>query len=204
MASPARRARRSSQEIRTLLVGAALECFAEHGYHGATTREIARRADVDEALLFRAFASKRKLYEVAVVHPFDAFVARYTERWLDTPAPTGTPEEVLRQFVEELYDLVCEHRALFEAMTGGDHLLAGVQPALGRLEDMGRRIARTYDLDFDAHVAVRVAATTVVAVAMVGDDLFAPDVPRERILDEVVRMLVGATVYRPPGERGRK
>jgi hypothetical protein len=36
---------------------------------------------------------------------------------------------------------------------------------------------------------------------MVGDDLFGPDVRRERILDEVVRMLVGATVYRPPGER---
>ena len=83
-------------------------------------------------------------------------------------------------------------------MAGGDHLLRGVQGALDRLEDVGRLIARTYELDFDAHVAVRVAATTVVAVAMVADDLFAPEVERRRILDEVVRMLVGATVYRPP------
>ena len=194
--SPARRARRSSEEIRTLLIGAALACFAEQGYNGATTKEIARRADVDEAVLFRAFGSKRKLFEAAVVHPFDAFIARYTRRWGDAAAPVGTPGEVLRQFVEELYDLVRDHRALFAAMAGGDHLLRGVQPALDRLEDVGRLIARTYDLDFDAHIAVRVAATTVVAVAMVADDLFAPDVERQRILDEVVRMLVGATVYR--------
>jgi AcrR family transcriptional regulator len=200
--SSARRTRRSSEEVRALLVAAALECFAERGYTGATTKEIARRADVDEAVLFRTFPSKRSLYEAAVVHPFDAFIARYTERWVDAPAPIGTPQEVLRQFVEELYDIVREHRALFAAMAGGDHLLEGVQPALDRLEEMGKLIARTYDLDFDAHVAVRVAATTVVAVAMTGDQLFAPGVGRQRILDEVVRMLTGATVYRPES-RGR-
>jgi AcrR family transcriptional regulator len=193
--SPTRRARRSSSEIRERLVAAALHCFAERGFSGATTREIARRADVDEAVLFRTFGSKRALFDGAVVEPFAAFVERYTERWVDSEAAVGTPEQVLRQFVEELYDLVREHRALFAAMAGGDHLLAGAQPALDRLEHMGRVIADTYGLAFDSHVAVRVAATTVVSVAMIADDLFDPAVGRQRVVDEVVRMLVGATVY---------
>ena len=36
--------------------------FARRGYRGATTREIAERAGINEALLFRHFPSKEKLY----------------------------------------------------------------------------------------------------------------------------------------------
>ena len=53
------------------LLEAALELFSERGYAGATTREIAQRADTNEALLFRHFTSKAQLFERVHVGPED-------------------------------------------------------------------------------------------------------------------------------------
>jgi AcrR family transcriptional regulator len=50
----------------TRILQAALELFSERGYAGATTREIARRADIAEVTLFRHFPSKEKLFEAVV------------------------------------------------------------------------------------------------------------------------------------------
>lgn len=44
------------------IVGAAVTLFARHGYHGTSTREIARKAGVSENTLFRHFASKEDLF----------------------------------------------------------------------------------------------------------------------------------------------
>jgi AcrR family transcriptional regulator len=192
-----RRRRRSSAEIRRLMLAAARECFAQEGYAGATTKEIARRADVAEALLFRTFTSKEKLFEAAVLQPFDDFLAAYTDRWMAREAPLGTAEEVLRQFVEELYDLALEHGQLFRAMSQADLLRAGAPPAFDRLEAMGEAIKQANDAQFDAHVAVRIAAVSVIATAHFGDALFPGTTGRQRIVDELVRMLVGATLYVP-------
>lgn len=54
--------RLSAPDRRRKLLTAALELFSRQGYQGTTTREIARRAGVSEALLFRHFASKEDLY----------------------------------------------------------------------------------------------------------------------------------------------
>jgi AcrR family transcriptional regulator len=200
MAPPARRTRRSSEEVRARLLTAARECFAEGGYAGTTTKEIARRSGVAEALIFRAFGSKEQLFEQAVLEPFDAFLAAYVDRWMDRPAPGGAPEEVLRQFVEELYAIVREHRELFRAIGPGDLMRSGARPAFDRLERMGEVIAARTGVPFDAHVAVRVAAATVVSTALFEEALFDPTVTRPRIVDEVVRMLVGATLHAPAAE----
>ncbi|WP_375473340.1 TetR/AcrR family transcriptional regulator [uncultured Nostoc sp.] len=52
---------RSSTLTRTRLIEAALQVFANLGVQGATTREIARVAGVNEVTLFRHFASKEQL-----------------------------------------------------------------------------------------------------------------------------------------------
>jgi AcrR family transcriptional regulator len=53
------------------LLQAAAECFAEGGFHGATTKEISARAGCTEGSLFRLFGSKEKLFEAAVLHVFN-------------------------------------------------------------------------------------------------------------------------------------
>ncbi|MEH2288106.1 TetR/AcrR family transcriptional regulator [Nostoc sp.] len=52
---------RSSTLTRTRLIEAALQVFASLGVQGATTREIARVAGVNEVTLFRHFVSKEQL-----------------------------------------------------------------------------------------------------------------------------------------------
>ena len=52
---------RSGAEARNRLERAALELYAEHGYNGTTTAEIAARAGVTERTFFRHFADKREV-----------------------------------------------------------------------------------------------------------------------------------------------
>jgi AcrR family transcriptional regulator len=54
--------RLSSVERREAIVEAVKGVFAEKGFDGATTRELARAAEVSEALLYRHFPSKKSLY----------------------------------------------------------------------------------------------------------------------------------------------
>jgi hypothetical protein len=55
---PKRRARRTSDEIRTRLLDAARELFAEKGYEATTTRDICARSGVAQTQLFHNFGGK--------------------------------------------------------------------------------------------------------------------------------------------------
>src|SRR5687767_13652560 len=146
VASTTRRPRRSSAEVRSRILSAAVALFAERGYKDATTREIAGRAEVAEQVLFRIYPTKQALFDAAVLEPFDEFLSEYTGRWLTAPTPGGNPEEVLQQFVEELHDLVRENRQLVAALASSGSLTARTQPALAKLEKMGTVIAETHGL----------------------------------------------------------
>lgn len=54
--------RLSAQDRRHQIMDVATGLFARQGFEGTTTRQIAERAGVNEALLFRHFPSKEKLY----------------------------------------------------------------------------------------------------------------------------------------------
>lgn len=50
------------------LFNAAVHLFAERGYEATTTQEIAIRADVNEATLFRRYGNKANLIKTALTH----------------------------------------------------------------------------------------------------------------------------------------
>ena len=52
--------------LREQILRAATELYAESGFRGATTRQIARRAGVNEVTLFRQFGSKTALLHEAI------------------------------------------------------------------------------------------------------------------------------------------
>jgi len=54
---------------------AALEVIAQQGYAGASTREIADAAGINEVTLFRRFGNKQKLLSAAVEQEAENFVA---------------------------------------------------------------------------------------------------------------------------------
>ena len=56
---------------RDRVLDAALELFVEFGYKGTTTREIARRARVNEVTVFRQFGTKQGLFRAVVLRETD-------------------------------------------------------------------------------------------------------------------------------------
>src|SRR3982751_6379649 len=52
----------SGEERRQAIIRAVRRVFAEKGFHGTTTRELAEAAGVSEALLFKHFPNKEALY----------------------------------------------------------------------------------------------------------------------------------------------
>jgi len=52
----------SGEERRLELIQCAIQLFAQKGFRGTTTKEIAQAAGVNEALIFRHFATKEDLY----------------------------------------------------------------------------------------------------------------------------------------------
>ena len=54
--------RKTKEERREQILDAALEIFAERGYHGASTEEIARRAGISQPYVFRLFGTKKDLF----------------------------------------------------------------------------------------------------------------------------------------------
>lgn len=51
-----------SAERRRQILAAATKLFARQGFHGTTTRQIAKEVGVEEIILFRLFPSKEELY----------------------------------------------------------------------------------------------------------------------------------------------
>src|SRR5437763_15006987 len=54
--------RLNSEERRAAIIKAVQRVFAEKGFDGTTTRELAEEAGVSEALLFKHFPNKEALY----------------------------------------------------------------------------------------------------------------------------------------------
>lgn len=55
-------ARMSGDERRSQILQIAIRLFSQNGFSGTTTKEIARTANVSEAMVFRHFATKSELY----------------------------------------------------------------------------------------------------------------------------------------------
>jgi len=63
-----RHTRLSARSRRLQIIEAALPLFARQGFQGTTTREVADRAGVNEALIFRHFPRKEDLYWAILEH----------------------------------------------------------------------------------------------------------------------------------------
>lgn len=92
--------RLAAPDRRRKLQTAALELFSRQGYRGTTTRDIARRAGVSEALLFRHFSSKEDLYWSVLE---EQCVVRGGRARLDTILSTGADDaEIFSAIAEDI------------------------------------------------------------------------------------------------------
>src|SRR6476660_3375287 len=58
--------RLTATERKDDLLDAAMIEFAEHGYEGTSTEDIARRAGISQPYLFRLFGTKKELFKASV------------------------------------------------------------------------------------------------------------------------------------------
>lgn len=200
--------RRLRGEARRLLLDAARELFAHQDYRATTTREIAEAAGVSEYLVFRHFGSKAGLFREALVLPFTNFVDEFGETWR-TVVPEETDEEQLaKQFVGELYDVLVRHRGLLLTLLASDSLSeeeiesAGITDirrtltVLGQISAEGMRIRgiQSRHPDLPAHSTV---AMIVGMVALRSTFHGSEPPPREAIVDELVQAILHGFLHRP-------
>lgn len=115
--------RRSPEEVDRLVCDAARRLFAQKGYTGSTTREIAALAGVHEPRLYRRYGSKAGLFRAAVLVPFGEVISAYLNKWgaqVDEPAPL---RELVEGFIDPLYRLLRGHRELAMALVQGNPLI---------------------------------------------------------------------------------
>src|SRR5881296_4169162 len=62
--------RSTAAERKDDVLDAALIEFAEHGFEGTSTEDIARRAGISQPYLFRLFGTKKELYKASVARCF--------------------------------------------------------------------------------------------------------------------------------------
>jgi AcrR family transcriptional regulator len=93
-----------STERTEKIIQAASKLFAHQGYHGTSTREIARLADVSENTLFRHFDHKEDLFWAAIRWHLTGL--KPTRNLLKGIARDDSPEVVMPKIIEMLADTV--------------------------------------------------------------------------------------------------
>jgi AcrR family transcriptional regulator len=97
----------TADERRESLIRAAVPVFAEKGYHAAPTTEIAKRAGISQAYLFRLFPTKEELFVAAVERSCEVMYGSFVEA-ADRADAAG--EDPLHVMGEAYGDLVLENR----------------------------------------------------------------------------------------------
>ncbi len=135
------------EETRTRILTAARELFARKGSRGMTTREVAERAEVNEATLFRHFGTKQQLLQAMLDHCCGTDADQH-QAFLDRLE--GPLEEQLRAILLRLIERITERRDLIlvgmaeEAMHPDSSMLVWRGPTIAQQqlgEYMRRKIA---------------------------------------------------------------
>lgn len=104
--------RQTADERREAIANIAFEEFAARGLHGTPTSEIARKAGISHAYLFRLFPTKTDLFIKAVERCF----ARTLETFRKAAEGKESGEETLHAMGEAYVELLADRRVLLAQM----------------------------------------------------------------------------------------
>ena len=174
------RTRLTAGERHEQLVTAAVTAFAQGGYAGTTTDQVARLAGVSQPYVIRLFGTKQALFLAAVARATD----RIEQRFRDAAAERPELESL-----GVAYDELLAERELITVLLHG--FAAAADPAIGpTVRDCFGRIYRTVrDLTgAGEHEAREFLATGMLLTVLGAMQILGPDaVPREPWMDEVLR-----------------
>ena len=206
--------RRSTDEVRRLILEAATDLFSERGVAGTSIRDIARLAGVAEPLLYRHFGSKENLFREAVFTPVRQFFADYTAAWRASLQHAG-PAPGSGTYMSGLYDVLVANRGLLLTFLASDVRKRTVtdvpSPApptdsplvalLGEIEDLVTlEQGRSLRASLDPALAVRFTFSLCLSMALFGDLMFPLEGPQpghDELVAEMGAYLTYATVRDP-------
>jgi AcrR family transcriptional regulator len=211
--SQSRRApRRSSAQVRQLLLDAATRLFEEQGYQTTTTQQIVEAAGVDAPTLYRHFQSKADLFEATMLGPLQKFLEDHAAYWSSRPLGEVDVADLMRRYATGLVKMLYEHR---DAM----RLLITASRDDDELGVIARRISRQFaeglvamreitlaEAQIHGYPALNapdatIAAATGMIISMVlfDDWVFPGGRPpsRAKMVDEIVAMVLYGVTRRP-------
>ena len=153
--------RRGAPETRERILAAARAGFAEHGFDGASIRDVAARAGVDPALVHHYFGSKQRLFVAAMEWPFDPAVA--IPRFVGGD-PVGRGERVAR-FVVDLWEDP-GFQPVVVGLIRSAASDAGAAHMLRELVEAGPLAALSGVVGPDARLGVELVASQLIGLAM--------------------------------------
>jgi len=191
------------EATRERIVGAAVEAFAEFGFHGASTRDIARRAGANQGLITYHFHTKDELWRAAADRLFGMLRTSLGERLaaLESDDPHERQREAIRAYVR----FAAAHPDLFRLMVdegknsdermqwlGDTHLRPMYEGFPGRTGGDGARVGA--NLLPHVYYALAGAASLIFAVAPECRRLTGVDPERTEVIEKhaefVARLLV--------------
>jgi AcrR family transcriptional regulator len=128
--------RRDAQENRGRILAAAEEVFGAHGAAGST-EEVARRAGVGNATVFRHFPTKEALIEAALLRHFD----HLTHQALDL-ASSAYPDDAWRALVTMMIRTGATKLTLASALADRGEIPDGAAAAANRLKSVANEVLR--------------------------------------------------------------
>jgi AcrR family transcriptional regulator len=103
--------RRSAEERRREIVEIAISHFAQNGYNGTSTDQVAREAGISQPYLFRLFGTKRELFLACNAAMHDQIAESFTEAARDLPQ-----EERMKAMGDSYTALLADRNALLFQM----------------------------------------------------------------------------------------
>ncbi|MDR5777309.1 MULTISPECIES: helix-turn-helix domain-containing protein [unclassified Caballeronia] len=210
-----KRTRRSTGEIRRLILESARKMFANVGYARTSIRAIAENAGVLEHLVYRNFdGGKAALFEQAVFLPFETMLdAHYESTWVVRQPDMEGAVERARRYIETLYDQLSADRQLWKALVLAiqthenelDHLLhAETSPLLRYFERLVQTVQPSMNAmgwRIDTNIAVRITFASVLSLTLFDDLLFGIKQPtREALMAEMTSYALFGVARSPASE----
>jgi len=196
MMTPLEKARKDPNSMKAKILASARKLFGEYGFHGTTTRMLAKHIGIDISTLYYHWGEKSELYEAVIVDINDGLQDKLieVEKTVKGLPLTERMEIAIDRMVDYLFDNPeIANLTMFQYFTRTRHEVS----VDSRLSDFISNIAISMGLAGDRDIVSTDAKMKVLAVTnsiynfVTGERLFVPmlDIGRRRYIKQVKETL---------------
>jgi len=205
-----RRVRRSERPRRraAVIMNAAAQVFAERGFHGASTQDIADVLGIRQASLYYYFPSKEVALEEVCMRGVEGFL----EAAIAIAGASGTARDKLARLIEAHLSPLLDRRDYMRTfLNERQHLPNESRRRIGRLSRAYERLIEDIvqvgvrDREFRLDINCRITALALLGMTNAGAAWFSrePKMTIEKIASEFVQLILSGIDSDGPSRRAR-